>query len=89
LVGRLDGSLDGAVAGRPVSLVAEDRDVTLCVAKFSTLLSLRRTWKANGRVLMELLERSDLRVLVRVGRLVTTEVFPNPNLVMSFLLPRG
>ena len=38
---------------------------------------------------MGLLERSHLRVLVRVGRLVTTEVFPNPNVVMSFLLPRG
>jgi len=67
----------------------EQRELTLCVDKFSTLFTLRRTWKANGRGLIRLLERSDFRVLVRVGRFGRTEVFPNPNYVVGFLLPRG
>ncbi len=42
LVGRLNGYLDG----RPVSLVAQNRDLTLSVDKFSSLLTLRRNWQS-------------------------------------------
>jgi hypothetical protein len=85
LVGRLDGDFDG----RPVTLLAEHRDLTLCVTKLSTLLSLRQTWKANLGPLRRLLEQADVRVRVRLGRLGTTEVFPKPNYLIGFFMPRG
>jgi len=71
-----------------VSLVGEHRDLTLRVDNFVTLLTLRRTWKTNGRALISLLERSDFRVLVRVGRFGAMEVFPKPNDLIRLFLPR-
>ena len=80
LVGRLDGYLDG----RPVSLVAENRDLTLNVDKFSSLLTLHRNWQSVQPVL-ELLEWTDIRLLLRLGRLGPVLVFPRPNLLIRLI----
>jgi hypothetical protein len=80
LVGRLDGYLDG----RPVSLVAENRDLTLSVDKLSSLLTLRRNWQSVQPVLA-LLELADIRLLLRLGRLGSVLVFPRPNLLIRLI----
>jgi hypothetical protein len=80
LVGRLDGYLDGW----PVSLVAENRDLTLSVDKFSSWLTLRRNWQSVQPVLA-LLEFADLRLLLRLGRLGPVLLFPRPNLLIRLI----
>ena len=85
LVGRLVGEIDG----RPVSLVAENRELVLAVGKLRTLLTMRRTWKVTLLPLRSLFERLGIRVLVRSRWFGLTEVFPHPNYLTSFLLPRG
>lgn len=85
LVGRLIGSIDG----RPVSLDAENRELTLAVDKLRMLLILRRTWKLSLLPLRSLFERLGVRVLVRSRWFGLTEVFPNPNFLISFLIPSG
>ena len=84
LVGRLDGEIDG----RPVSLVAENRDVVFAADNLRTLLTLRRTWRGL-LLLRSVFERVGIRVLVRSRWFGLTEVFPSPNYLISVLLPRG
>ena len=84
----LAGRLDGYVDGRPVSLVAEDRDITLITGKFRTLLTLRRSWQAIMQPLQAVLERAEIRLLVRMGWFGQVELFPNPNYLVRLLLPR-
>lgn len=84
LVGRLDGKIDG----RPVSLVAENHELVLAADNLRTFLTLRRTWKAS-MPFRSVIERVGIRVLVRLRWFGTTEVFPKPNHLISFLLPRG
>ena len=83
------GRLDGHVNGRPVSLVVENRDLILVADKIRTLFTLRRSWRATVRPLRVLLERADVRLLVRVGWLGRMEVFPNPSFLIRLFLPRG
>lgn len=85
LVGRLDGDLDG----RPISLIAENGEVFLEVKNLRSLLTLRRVGKFNNRILTTYLERANIRLSVRVGRLMTIEVFPNPKYLARILIPRG
>ena len=82
MVGRLNGSL----AGRPVTLVAEDRGITLISDNFSSLLKLRRSWRIIFRPLLALLEREDIRLLVRVKWLGRIEVFPRPKYLVRLFL---
>ncbi len=84
LVGRLDGDLDGW----PLNLVAASRDVVLVADRFRTLLVLRRIWKLNQQTVRNLFAQPDLRLLIRVGRIGPTEVFPHPNWLMRLFLPR-
>jgi hypothetical protein len=83
VAGRLDGILDS----RPLSLVAEDGNLTLNSASFSSLLKLRRSWRAIGQPLCAILEREEIRLLVRVRWLGKFEVFPRPNYLVRLFLP--
>lgn len=85
LVGRLEGSLDG----RPVSLVGENRDLTLRADDFRTLLTLRRWGNSASRPLFAALARADLRIFVRFGRIGAVEVFPNPTPLVGLIFKRG
>lgn len=83
------GRLDGVVDGRPVSLVAEDRELTLLAGSFTTLFALRRSWRATVQPLRALFERAELRLMVQTKWLGKMEVFPHPSRMIRFLLPRG
>lgn len=85
LVGRLHGDVDG----RPVSLVAANRELTVAADKLRTLLTLRRTWRASLLPLQGVFERVGIRVLVRSRWFGVKEVFPKPHYLIGFLLPRG
>ena len=84
----LAGRLDGFADGRPVSLIAEERGLTLLVSNVSTLLTLRRSWLAVRDSLSALLQRTNVRLLARVSWLGTAEVLPRPKLLIRLLLPR-
>lgn len=85
LVGRLHGDIDG----RPVSLVAENRKLTVAADNLRTLLALRRTWRASLLPLQCVFERVGIRVQIRSRWFGLKEVFPNPQYLISLLLPRG
>jgi hypothetical protein len=85
LVGHLHCELDG----RPVSLVAENRELVLYADKLKALLALRRAWQASRLPLRSFVERAGIQVLLRSRWFGTLEVLPNPNYFLSFLLPRG
>jgi hypothetical protein len=82
MVGRLDGFLDG----RPLSLVAEDGAVTLNSDNLTSLLKLRRIWRTRVQPLLTIVEREDIRLLVRVRWLGNIEVFPRPNYLVCLFL---
>jgi hypothetical protein len=82
----LAGRLDGNVNGRPFSLTADNRDVTLAVSRVSTLLSLRRSWQDTVQPLHEFFRRAGIRLLVQAPWLGTFEVFPNPSYLTRLLL---
>jgi hypothetical protein len=84
----LAGRLDGYVDGRPVSFVAENRDLTLSTSKLSTLLTLRRSWQATVQPLRAVRERAEIRLMIRIRWFGKVEVFPNPNYLIRLLLPR-
>ena len=84
LVGRLDGDLDGW----PLNLVAASRDIVLVADRFRTFVTLRRSWKLNQQTVQNLLARTDLRLLIRVGRIGPAEVFPHANWLIRLFLPR-
>jgi hypothetical protein len=82
----LAGRIDGSVCGRPFSLTAENRVVTLAVDRFGTLVSFRRSWQSAIQPLLELFRRAGLRLVVRVPWLGTLELFPNPGCLTRLLL---
>ena len=82
MVGRLDGVLDG----RPLSLVAKDGAVTLNSNNLTSLLKLRRIWRTMAQPLLTIVEREDIRLLVRVRWLGNIEVFPRPKFLVRLFL---
>lgn len=84
----LAGRLDGTVDGRPVSLVAEGRELILAGGKVSTLLALRKSWQATAHPLRALLRPGGIRLLARAPWLGRVELFPNPNFLVRLFLPR-
>lgn len=82
----LAGRLDGFLAGRPVSLVAEGRAITLISDNFSSLLKLRRSWRRVLRPLLATLEREDIRLVVQTKWLGRIEVFPRPKYLVRVFL---
>lgn len=84
---RLAGRLDGAVDGRPVSLVAERQDLVLTFVHWRTLLTMRRGARSLSRPLRAVLSRSDIRWLVRIRWLGEVEVQPKPSVLIRMLVP--
>jgi len=84
LAGRLEGYLDG----RPLSLVAENREITLIAGRLRTLLALRRNWRAFGQLRRYFLQPDGIRIVVRMRWFGKVEVFPRPNFLTRLLLPR-
>jgi hypothetical protein len=82
MVGRLDGFLDG----RPLSLVVEDRSVTLNSDSFATLLKLRRSWRSMLQPLLSILDHEQIGLFVNVRWLGKIEMFPKPNYLVRLLL---
>ena len=80
------GRLDGFLNGRPVSLVAQDGNVTLN-SDLRSLLRLRRNWSSLVQPLLAILRREDIRLSVRVRWLVEVEVFPRPPHLVRLFLP--
>ncbi len=83
LAGRLDGTFDG----RPVSLVAEGRDLILGAGDLATLLALRKSWQGAHPV-RALLRQGGIRLQARAPWLGKVEVFPSPNFLVRLFLPR-
>ena len=86
------GRLDGHAKGRPVSLLAQDRDLILSVDKLRTLftlLPLRKSWLAITGPLRGLFEHAGLRLLVQTPWFGKVEVFPRPSYPLRLLLPRS
>ena len=83
----LAGRLDGFVNGRPVTMLAEGRNITL-VTGVRTLFALRRLWRSTVAPLRTALAVPNLRLLVRVGWFVTVELLPDPPLLARLALPR-
>ncbi len=81
------GRLDGHVDGRPVSLIAEDCDLTLDVGNIRNLLRLRRCWRAAVQPLRTFPLRADIRLLARLGWFGKVELFPSPNFLIRMVLP--
>ena len=84
LAGRLDGYLDG----RLMSLVAENREITLIARRLRTLLALRRSWWAFGQLLRNLCQPVGIRIMVQMKWLGKVEVFPRPNFLTRLILLR-
>ena len=84
----LAGRIEATVDGRPISLVARSGDLTLSVGNLRSIVTLRRSWPAVIRVLRPLIERGNLRLLVRLRWTGALEVFPNPNFLLRLLLPQ-
>jgi len=73
--------------GRPLSLVADGRDLTL-VAGVGTLVVLRRWWRPVVGPLRPVLAAAGLRLVARVGWLGPVQLLPNPSLLCRLILPR-
>jgi hypothetical protein len=76
------------VDGRPVSLVAEGRDLIFRAGDLATLLAPRRSWQATVHPLRALLQRGGIRLLAQVPWVGKVELFPNPNFLVRLFLPR-
>ncbi len=83
----LAGRLDGNVGGRPVSLIAENRDLILEVSNLRTLFTLRRIWRLSAQPLLAMLKLSDIRFKVRISWLGSVEVSPRPPFFVRLMLP--
>lgn len=81
LVGRLEGSVDG----RPVSIVANERDIAVACG-ITSLFSLRAAWRSFGPSLKPFLEQAGLRLLASAGWLGHLEVSPNPSVLVRLML---
>ncbi|QDU29310.1 hypothetical protein ETAA8_44180 [Anatilimnocola aggregata] len=80
------GRLDGFLNGRPVSLIAQDGNVTFN-SDMRNLFGLRRGWKSMVQPLLAILGREDIRLSVRVRWLGEVEVFPRPHYLVRLFLP--
>ena len=78
LAGRLDGSVDG----RPMSVVAADREIIVDVGSLRTLFLISRIWPVIFKPLQSFLRQYDIRLAVRLNWFGRIEVFP----VQSFLM---
>jgi hypothetical protein len=85
----LAGRLDGNVRGRPVNLIAENRDLVLEVGNLRTLLTLRRSWRLTAEPLLAILRATDIRVSVQTSWLGRVEIFPKPQFFVRLMLPRS
>ena len=83
----LAGRLEGNVGGRPVSLIAENRDLILEVRNLQALLTLRRSWRFIVEPLLAFLNLSDIHLKVRIRWLGIVEVSPKPPLFVRLMLP--
>ncbi len=84
MAGRLDGYFDG----RPVSIIAHDREVTIITSRISTLLRMRSNWKAIAPALARVFQRADIKLMTKIGSFGNVEILPNPNYLIRLLLPR-
>lgn len=87
----LAGRLDGFVNGRPVSLVAHDDGITLVPGGVGTLLTLfrlRRSWRLVAGPLRRVLDRTNIRLYVRIGWFGRVQLLPDPGLIFRLTLPR-
>ncbi len=55
----LAGRIDGAVDGRPVSLIAESQNLVFAVQRWRTLLTIRRSSRSLFQPLQAILTRSE------------------------------
>ena len=86
---RLAGRFHGNVDGRPISLVAEDRDLIVEVGSLRTLFRIRRIWPVIFKSLQRFLRQYDIRLAVRLSWFGRIEVFPAPAFLMRrWLLPQ-
>ena len=83
----LAGQIDGVVDGRPVTLLAERKDLILTAGRLRTLLMIERRWRSIIPTLRALLTRSDIRLFARIRWLGQVEVHPNPTFLVRMLLP--
>jgi hypothetical protein len=87
----LAGRLDGILNGRPLSIVAEDHQVTLLPDGFGALFELikiRRSWRFVELPLGMALRRANIRLLVRLGWFGQLQLLPNPSFLLRLFLPR-
>jgi len=84
---RLAGRIDALVDGRPVTLVAARNNLELTVARWSTLVAMRRRFPGLIRSLRGGLQASDIGLSVRIGWFGRVRVHPNPPLLVRLLLP--
>lgn len=84
MVGRIDAKVDG----RPVSLISENKTLVFDVSRIRTLIKTRRGLRAAFKLLRSLLAQTDMRIMVRIGRLGNFELFPNPSYMVNLTLPR-
>lgn len=83
----LAGRIDGTVDGRPIRILAARRDVIFEAGRLRTFLAARRGWRSTFLPLRALLARMEVRLLVRLGRFGTIELFPRPALLTRLMLP--
>lgn len=83
------GRLDGFVNGRPMSIVAEDHQVTIVPGEFGALLELykiRRSWRSVVGPLRIFFHKANIRLFVRVGWFGRVQFFPDSGLLSRWLL---
>ena len=85
----LAGRLDGNVRGRPVNLIAENRDLVFQVGNLRTLLILRHSWRFVTQSLPVILGATGIRVSLQTNWLGTVQIFPKPSFLVRLLLPRS
>ena len=84
----LAGRLDGFADGRPVSIVAEENEITFSAGDLAALIRLRCSGIAVLHLVGSALEFANIRVSVKLGWLGKVEVFPRPNIVIRLFMPQ-
>jgi hypothetical protein len=75
-----------------VSLVADGNDITLLPGGVRTLLTLfrlRRAWRSVAVPLRPVLDRTNIRLHVRVVWFGRVQLLPDPGLIFRLILPRS
>lgn len=85
LVGRLDATL----AGRPLTLEGDDRNLIVDVAHIRPWLKLRRAWTPLSNHFRRWLDCFGIRLLVRFRWFGSVELLPNPPYWIGLVFPRG